>query len=71
MWEVFQKIMMKAFGTMSRVYNPGAEMPLNKKMGKWLRAERNIKYSLMRDDVACYERVGEVWRYRYEAVSPD
>ena len=58
-------MMMKAFGTMSRVYNLGSEMPLKKKMGKCLRAERHIQYSLMRDDAAFYERVGERWR-RYE-----
>ena len=57
MWEVFRRMMMKAFGTMARVYNPGAEMPLKKKMGKWLRVERHIKYSLMRNEVACYEIV--------------
>ena len=52
MWEVFRRMMMKSFGTMSRVYNPGAEMPLKKKMDKWLREERHIQYSLMQDEAA-------------------
>ena len=65
MWEVFRRMMMKVIGTMARVYNPRAEMPLKKKMGKWLRVERHIQYALMRNEVACYERVGDRWR-RYE-----
>ena len=64
-WEVFRQMMMKALETMARVYNPGAKMPLRKKMGKWLRVDRHIQYTLMRDEVACYERVGDRWR-RYE-----
>ena len=40
-------------------------MSLKKKMGNCLREERHIQYSLMRDEAACYERLGERWR-RYE-----
>ena len=65
MWEVFRRMIMKEIGTMARAYNPGAEMPLKKNMGKCLRVERHIQYALMRDEVACYERVGNRWR-RYE-----
>ena len=66
-WEVFQRMMIKTFVTMQRVYNPGAEMPLKVKMGKWLRAERHILYSMMRDGIACYEKEGERWRqYAYD-----
>ena len=65
MWEVFRQMMIKVVGTMARVYNPGAEMPLKKKMGKWLRVERHIQYALIRDEAAYYERLGEGWR-RYE-----
>ena len=65
MWEVLRQLMMKALGTMARVYNPGAEMPLKKKMDKWLSVDRHIQYSIMRNEVACYERIGDRWR-RYE-----
>ena len=64
-WEVFRRMMMKALGTLARVYNPGAKMPLKKNLGKWLRVERHIQYSLMRDELSCYERGGDRWR-RYE-----
>ena len=62
MWEMFRQMMMKAFGTMARVYNPAAEVPLKKKLGKWLRVDRHICYMFVRDETACYEREGDSWR---------
>ena len=53
---------MKAFGTMARVYNPAAEVPLKKKLGKWLRVDRHVCYRFVRDETACYERIGDNWR---------
>ena len=53
---------MKAFGTMARVYNPAAEMPLKKKLGKWRKVDRHVCCILVRDETACYERVGDKWR---------
>ena len=36
-------------------------------MGKWLRVERHIFYSMVRDETACYEKEGERWRkYGYD-----
>ena len=49
MWEIFRWMMMKALGTMARVYNPADEMPLKKKMRKWMRVERHICYTFMRN----------------------
>ena len=63
MWEIFRRMMMKAFGTMARVYNPAAEIPLKNKMGKWLRVDIHICYTFMHDEKACYERVGDSWRW--------
>ena len=58
---------MKAFGTMQRVSNPGAEMPLKVKMGKWLRVERHILYPMVQYETACYEKEKERWRqYEYD-----
>ena len=67
-WEVFRRMMLKAFGKMKRVYNPGEEMPLKVKMGKWLRLERHILYTMDHDETGCYEKEGEIWR-KYECNS--
>ena len=47
---------------MARVYNPAAEVPLKKKLGKWLKVDRHVYYMFVRDETACYERVGYKWR---------
>ena len=61
-WEIFHRIMVKAFGTLSRVYNPSAEVPLVIKLGKWYANERHSKKNIMRDRDNVYVR-GEIgWR---------
>ena len=46
---------------MKRVHNPEAEMPLKRKIGKWLRVERHVFYQMIRDETACYVKKGERW----------
>ena len=46
--------MMKAFGTIRRVYNIGAEVTLVKKLVKWLGTEIRNDHSIIRDPTRIY-----------------
>ena len=41
-WETFRIMVMNALGTLSRVYKPVAEVPLQKKLGPWIRSFRHV-----------------------------
>ena len=43
-WEIFRQVMMKTFGTCTRIHNPTTEMALSVKLGQWCEAERNSKH---------------------------
>ena len=60
-WEIFRKMMMKAFGTMAKVYNPGAEFSLRQKLGPWLKADRHVQYRIMRNVDACFVHKDGAW----------
>ena len=61
-WEIFRRIMVKAFGTLSRVYNPFAEVPLVIKLVKWYDNERHSKHNILRDRNNVYVRGARGWR---------
>ena len=61
-WEIFRRIMVKAFGTLNRFYNPCAEFPLISKLGKWYANERHSEHSIMRDRENIYVREESGWR---------
>ena len=54
--------MMKAFGTLRRVYNPGAEVPLVTKLGKWLQTESHNDHNIIRDPTSIYVQDKNGWR---------
>ena len=45
-WEVFCRVMMKAFGTIKRVHNPCAEVPLSVKLGQRLTMRGSVNTTL-------------------------
>ena len=61
-WETFQRVMMKAFGTCTRIHNPTAEMALSVKLGQWSEAERHCKHSMIRDESNMYVLDTKGWR---------
>ena len=61
-WEIFRRIMVKAFGTLSRVYNPCAEVTLVIKLGKWFANERHSKQNIVRDRNNVYVQGTKGWR---------
>ena len=61
-WEVFLRVMVKEFGTLKRVYNPCAEVPLIVKLGQWLPNERQSKHNIVRDRNNIYVCGAKGWR---------
>ena len=61
-WETFHRVMMKAFGTLKRVHNPCAEVPLSVKLGQWLDNERHSAYKIVRDRNNIYVHKAKGWR---------
>ena len=67
-WEIFRKMMMKAFGTMARVYNPGAEVPFQQKLGPWLKLDSHVQYTVMHDEDTCFVHKDGAWiRYKWNS----
>ena len=54
-------MIMKAFGTLARVYNPGAELPLWKKLGPWMRLDRHVHHKLVPDEDSCFVHQDDEW----------
>ena len=48
-WETFPMVIMKTFGTLRRVHNPCAEVPLIVKLGKRLDNEGHSAHKMIRD----------------------
>ena len=61
-WEIFRRIMVKAFGTLSRVYNLCAEVSLVTKLGQWLANERHREHNIVRDRNNIYVSGAKGWR---------
>ena len=53
---------MKAFSTFRRLYNPGAEVPLVNKLGKWLGTESHNDHSIICDTIRIYVQDKKGWR---------
>ena len=61
-------MVIKALGTMKRVYNPGAEVPLRQKLGPWLKSDRHIHYRLIRNIDACFVQKDGTWiRFKWNS----
>ena len=51
------------------MYNPVAEVPLQKKLGLWLRSERHVQYRMIRDKDACFVYNDEAWiKYKWNTT---
>ena len=61
-WETFRRVIMKAFGTLRRVHNPCAEVPLIVKLGKWFDNEKHIAHKKKRDRNNIYVQEAKGWR---------
>ena len=61
-WETFRIVIMKVFGTLRRVHNSCAEVPLIVKFGKWYDNERHSAHKIVHDRNNIYVQEAKGWR---------